>query len=331
MRTLACVGMLAALTGCSLQPEYSSPVLAMPEHWTSSSSPQSTTFSPGADAATAGRWWTALHDPAIDALVAAAFRDSPAVDEVMARTDEARAVLRGAAAGRVPSLQANASGTRQQAVGAAPGETQRSSLADAGVGVGYELDVFGRVRESVRAAENRVAARSAEVQGARLTLVAQIADGVVALRSCAFSQRVRALDIASRAQVLELTRRRVAAGMDARVEAARATNSLASAHIDAALLKQQCEGEVNALVALTGLSSADARAVVLEAGAQTASLQLTPPFMPVAPNLVLCLSLQLFWSITQICWQQIGMPPPHGQTSAWRARRACRASILAQC
>src|SRR6185369_16353283 len=100
------------------------------------------------------------------------------------------------------------------------------SVANATLALGYEVDLFGRVRESVSAAENRVAARSAEVQGARLTLVAQIADGVVALRACEFSRRVRALDIESRTQILELTRRRVAVGVDARVEESRAINSL---------------------------------------------------------------------------------------------------------
>lgn len=277
-RTLACIVVIAALSGCTLQPDYSTPVGAMPAQWSDAQRVIRTSESePIPD-----RWWTALRDPAIDALVVAALGDSPTVDEVVSRTDEARAVLRGVAARRLPAVQANAGAARQQGAAAEPGKTELSSVAEAGLSVGYELDVFGRVRESVRAAENRLAARAAEVHSARLTLVAQVADGVVSLRACAFSQRVRALDIESRTQVLDLTRKRVAAGVDARVEESRALNSLAGARTEAALLNQECERQTHALHALTGLDSVEVRSLVLGPGAEAP--ENTPPFMPVSPE-----------------------------------------------
>jgi outer membrane protein TolC len=165
-------------------------------------------------------------------------------------------------------------------VAAEGGETELSSVADAALSVGYEIDGFGRVRESVRAAENRLAARSAEIQSARLALVAQVADGVVALRACAFSQRARALDIESRMQVLDLTRQRVAAGVDARVEESRARSSLASARTEAALLNQECERQTHALYALTG--SVQVRSIILGSGEEPP--ENTPPLMPVSPE-----------------------------------------------
>jgi NodT family efflux transporter outer membrane factor (OMF) lipoprotein len=194
-------------------------------------------------------------------------------------------MLRSVGAQRLPSIQANASATRQQGAAASGSGTELSSVAGVGLGVSYEIDVFGRVRESVRAAENRLAARTADVQSARSTLVAQVADGVVSLRACAFSQRVRALDIESRTQVLKLTRQRVAAGLDARVEESRARNSLASALTDAALLNQECERQTHALYALTGLDSAEVRSRVL--GSDEGAAENTPPFMPVSPELPL--------------------------------------------
>ena len=270
---LPCIGMLAALSGCTLQGSYSPPAMEMPEKWTESQGAARTTdlAPPFPD-----RWWTALHDPAIDTLVFAALSDSPTVDEVVARTDEARAVLRGVGAQRLPSVQINASTARRRGAAAAPGETGISSTADAGLGISYEIDVFGRVRESVRAAENRLAARSAEVDSTRLALVAQVAEGVVSLRACAFSARARAIDIGSRTQVLELTRRRVAAGLDARVEESRATSSLASAHTDAALLEQECGRQTYALQALTG--SFEIRSIVLGSGKELRDN--TSTFMP---------------------------------------------------
>ena len=285
-RTLACIGITAMMSGCALQAEYSPPALEMPKQWadaqvSSLSDVEAASRMPQADEPFPHQWWTALRDPAIDALVSIALGDSPMLDEVISRTDEARAVLRGTRAQRVPSTQANASVARQRGAAAEAGQTERSSVADAGLSFGYELDVFGRVRESVKAAENRLAARAAEVESARLTLVSQVADEVVALRACAFSQRVRALDIESRTQVLDLTRRRVNAGVDARIEESRATASLASARTDAALLSQECETRALALQALTG--SAEVRSIVLGSAEEAPEV----PFMPVSPALPL--------------------------------------------
>jgi NodT family efflux transporter outer membrane factor (OMF) lipoprotein len=228
-------------------------------------------------------WWTALGDPGIDALVRAALSDSPTLDEMEARSDEARAALGGVRARQLPSITAGAHATRQRGAGAESGETALSSAADAGIGLDYEIDLFGGVRESVRAAGYRTAARSADVDSARLTLAARIADGVVALRACAFSQQVRSLDMASRSQVLDLTLRRVAAGRDARVEASRASSSLASARTEAALQDQECKRQTHLLHALTGLRSDVVRASVLGTG--DALPMGEPPFMPTSPAL----------------------------------------------
>jgi NodT family efflux transporter outer membrane factor (OMF) lipoprotein len=170
---------------------------------------------------------------------------------------------------------------RQRDVAQVPGETEFSSAGSVGLGVSYEVDVFGRVRESVRAATHRLAARTAEVQNARLLMVAQIAEGVVALRACEFSRRLRAIDIDSRKQVLDLTRLRVAAGVDARAEESRARNSLAAARTEAALLDQECERWSQALFALTGVDCNGIRSAVRgEISPEGDAL-----FMPVAPEL----------------------------------------------
>jgi outer membrane protein, multidrug efflux system len=271
------VGILIVMSGwmpgCASQRAYSLPEMTVQKPWS------------GPEGTIPDRWWTALGDPAIDALVDASLKDNPTLDEVVARNDEARAVLRGVGAQRWPWIRANASVSRQRGAAAEAGQTELSSVSSGGMGLSYEIDLFGRVRESVKAAENRVAARFAEVQGARSTLVAQVADGVVALRACEFSRRVRVLDIRSREQVLELTLGRVAAGVDARVEESRARNSLASARTEAALLNQECESQTLALDALAGLGRVEVRSIVLGSGEGAPADQ--PPFMPASPALSL--------------------------------------------
>lgn len=276
----AWLGLASALSGCALQAPYSSPDVEPASRWANS---LPAVAASGSDYALPAQWWTALGDPGIDQLVHAALSDSPTLDEVQARSDEALAALGDVRARRLPSITAGANATRRRGAGAVPGETELSSVADAGLGLAYEIDLFGRVRESVKAAGYRSAARSADVDSARLTLVAQIADGVVALRACAFSQQVRSLDMASRSQVLDLTLRRVAAGRDARVEASRASSSLASARTEATLQDQECNRQTHLLHALTGLRSEVVRANVL--GISDERPVGEPPFMPTSPAL----------------------------------------------
>lgn len=277
-RSLACYGIAAAMSGCALQSPYSPPPTEMPERWVKM---QAASGPAVLGHSFPDRWWTALHDPAIDTLVAVALRDSPTVDELAAKADEARGLLGGVGAQRLLSIQANASVARQQGAAREPGEAELSSAASVGLGVSYEVDAFGRVRESVRAAAHRLAARTAEVQSARLTLVAQVAEGVVALRACEFSRRVRAIDIESRTQVLDLTRQRVAAGVDAQIEESRSRSSLAAARTESALLEERCQRRTLALSALTGIDSDDVRSTVLDDDSPDAEA----PFMPVAPEL----------------------------------------------
>jgi outer membrane protein TolC len=93
-RSLACYGIAAVMSGCTLQSPYSPPPTEMPERWATM---QATSDHAARGYSFPDRWWTDLQDPAIDALVALALRDSPTVDELVAKADEARGLLGRAA------------------------------------------------------------------------------------------------------------------------------------------------------------------------------------------------------------------------------------------
>jgi NodT family efflux transporter outer membrane factor (OMF) lipoprotein len=214
------------------------------------------------------RWWTALHDPAIDVLTDAALADSPTLAQAVARVDEARATLGVASAQFVPSIDAAASATRVQVPNTerfrSPKSVQARS-AGAGLNLSWEIDLWGRVRQTADAAQSRLDARSGDAQGARLSLAAQVADSILGLRACNYSLQVRADDIASRQTQLAFTRRRVSVGFAAPVDEARSASGLASARTDFILQQEQCAREVDALVALTGFDAARVRGAVAHA------------------------------------------------------------------
>lgn len=265
-----------ALSGCALQPAYETPDLLIPLSWSvQSSGPQ----------AAADAWWRALNDNAINTLANAAFADSPTLAQAVARLDEARAIVgvNRAAQGPSAGASANVSRARSQNV-----TNQGGSAATLGTSASYgpnfnwELDLFGRVRQSVEAARNRLDARTADAASARLALAADVADGVLSLRACENARRILADDIASREKTLELTRMRLKTGFAAPVDEARAMAGIASSGTSLAAQDEQCARQVNALVALSGQSPTAVRQLL-----GTGGLPQAPAAAPALPAEVL--------------------------------------------
>jgi NodT family efflux transporter outer membrane factor (OMF) lipoprotein len=255
-----------SLTACSTQAPYQRPALALPAAW-ANAAPETRAGAGAAASATptpdAGAdnisWWTQLHDPAINALNDAAYADQPTLAQAVARIDEARATLGVNQAQQLPQARATGSATRassQNIASVNPPYTLLSNSASIGPSLSWELDLWGRLRESTEAARRRLDARDADAQGARLSLAAQIADGVLTLRACNYSLQVRDEDIASRDMELDLMRRRLAVGNVAPVDEANANSNLANARTNRISQQEQCTRTIDALVALSGLDAA---------------------------------------------------------------------------
>ncbi|MBX3667140.1 MAG: efflux transporter outer membrane subunit [Rhodocyclaceae bacterium] len=265
------------LTGCSLQQAYVAPTPAGPAAWSAVTPAQ------GDPAALDDAWWQALGDPAIDALVAAAFADSPTLARAVARMDEAAALLGVSNAAGAPVLGASTGITRAKSQNTMPliaSPTLRSTAVHAGPAFSWEIDLFGRVRHSVEAAQRRLDARTADAGQARLVLAAEVANKVTALRACDSTRGVAAADLASREKTLPLTRLRLQAGFAPAVEEARALAGIAAARGKLAAQEELCARELNALVALSGEEAAGIVRRVRGANEQRGA---GPVFMPPAP------------------------------------------------
>lgn len=132
-------------------------------------------------------WWQQLNDPAIDTLVDAALADSPYVAQAIARVEEARALADVTAAQRIPSMALSASSTRACCSDFA-GSTTSASLSERssiGLGFSWEIDLFGRVRNSIEARTLRIEARDSAAMASRVALTAQVGDAFMARRHVA--------------------------------------------------------------------------------------------------------------------------------------------------
>jgi outer membrane protein TolC len=298
-----------SLAACTTQPAYQQPTLQTATAWTNAA--PAANVSETADPVASETWWVELHDPAIDTLTAAALADSPTLAQAAARVDEARATLTVSKAQRLPQLTANAGVARaksQDAASITGPSTVRTDSGSIGPNLNWELDLWGRAKASSEAARNRLDARNADAHGARLSLAAQVAEGVLSLRACNYSLAVRDDDIASRETELRLMHQRLAAGNVAPVDEANASSNLASARTNRFSQQEQCARDVDALVALSGSDAATIRELmarpltasapaaagdsasasprIAEASA-TSVMPTAPPLLPAMPATVL--------------------------------------------
>jgi outer membrane protein, multidrug efflux system len=215
-------GLLLVLTApsfaaCTVGPSYRKPDPSTPARW----SGLAATGTQVVDAGTRGdlgQWWRGLGDPLLSELVDQALRQSLDLGKAQARLREARARLGVAGATRFPSLEASASASRSGS-SAGPGGAGGSAVAtsgtqvNAGFDASWELDLFGGVRRNVEAATADQETAVANLDVARVSLVAEVARSYVEVRSLQIRLGIARTNLGSQTETLELTEFRAQAGL----------------------------------------------------------------------------------------------------------------------
>ena len=198
-------------------------------------------------------WWQRLDDPLLVQLIDAAQDVSPSVASAAARIGQARATAVGAGAALLPSLDATASASR--------GLTQPSvpiaTTAQAGLQAAWEIDLFGRNRAALDAAQARQQGAQAQWHDARVAVAAEVASQYVTVRACALLRGLAGEDAKSRGETARLSALSTRAGFTAPAVDALARASAAEAKNRLVQQLSQCDVYLKAMVALTGLPEAD--------------------------------------------------------------------------
>ncbi len=200
-------------------------------------------------------WWRAAGDPELDALVARGLADHPSLRLAAARLRSAAAYADDARAARLPQVGAEVQVSRQHftANGLYPppygggdftNATAQSTLS-------YELDFFGRHAAALAAAIGAEQAAAADAASARLLLASSIAQAYVDLARALASREVALRTLEQRESLLSLTRERVGAGLDTKVELRQGEGSIPDARTQIEAFDEQAVLARHALAALT--------------------------------------------------------------------------------
>ncbi|QNB00041.1 efflux transporter outer membrane subunit [Massilia sp. Se16.2.3] len=148
------------------------------------------------------RWWRAFGDPRLDELVAAALARNSDVLIAVARVDEARAQAELAEAARLPAVNGALgvqAGRALQATGISDSKTIQPALQ-----ASWEPDLFGRIRNQVRAATLQYRASQAERDAVLLAVASTTAQNYIALLALDAQLFITHETVASRAEALRL-------------------------------------------------------------------------------------------------------------------------------
>jgi NodT family efflux transporter outer membrane factor (OMF) lipoprotein len=254
----------SALFGCAVGPNYVRPAVETPAAYK-----ESVPFKQAAprDQEPRGKWWEVFKDPKLDALLAQVEIDNQTIKAAEARVREARALTQAARAALFPLVSASAGATRSGTGGGNATVNSAGVISSQGGGVrnnynvaldvNWEVDLWGRVRRTVEASEATAQASVADLESAKLSAQALLAEDYFLLRVQDAQIRLLNDTVEAYQRSLQLTRNQYAVGVAARADVAQAETQLKSTQaqaIDAGLQRAQLE---HAIAVLIGKAPAD--------------------------------------------------------------------------
>jgi len=216
------VGFILLAGGCTVGPNYHKPDLPVPAAWMEAQQNGSDMRS-----VELARWWSAFNDPLLNSLVDRAVSSNLDLRLAEARIREARASRAVTASGAWPTVNVSGSYTRnrasENAIGApaqgavvAPsfgGANIDQNLYRSGFDASWEIDVFGRVRRSIEAADATVGATVEDRRDVLVTLLGEVAKNYIDLRGFQRRLAVAHANLMTQQDTLELTQVRFQAGL----------------------------------------------------------------------------------------------------------------------
>ncbi|MFO1129511.1 MAG: efflux transporter outer membrane subunit [Rhodospirillales bacterium] len=273
VRSVAAVGILAAaVAGCVVGPDYQPPDSSgLPTGWANAPlMPAATVAGEGTErsgddedgSANAG-WWASFNDPLLPALIDEALAANYDLRRAVAAITEARAVRRRTESGLFPTVDQSTAYERGRgsqtltSVGGSSFTDSSSSLAGddrftSEFAAGWEIDLFGKVRRGIEAAQAGIGAAETAAAGVRLSLAAEVGRTYVDARGLQLRMDITREQIASQRDTVDISRAKAQAGTGTGLDVVRAEAEMATTEAQLPPLQAAFAADVHRLSVLTG-------------------------------------------------------------------------------
>jgi len=276
--SFALAAALVLLAGCSIGPKYTKPTALVPPAYKELGAPNvegAWKRAQPRDEAARGSWWESFHDPQLNALEEKLNISNQNIAAAAANVQVARAMVREARAQYFPTLTA-VPGVTNSRVSTAFGQSIGATFTTYSLPLdaSWEPDLWGRIRNTVKANTFAAQASVADLENVRLSAQAELAADYYELRAQDAEKQLLDSTVRAYQESLELTVDVYKAGIGSDEAVAQAESQLKATEAqdtNLGVLRAQYE---HAIALLTG-QPASTFAVPLEA------LKANPPSTPV--------------------------------------------------
>lgn len=269
----------ALLAGCSVGPDYVRPAVEAPAAYKEAGN-----WKPAqpSDAVDRGKWWEVFEDPLHNQLQEQVDISNQNLARAEAQFHQALALVDAARAGFFPNLSGAVSVTRSRASATTqPSATPATRAAATSYNLPFQAswapDVWGSIRRAVEADEAAARASAGDLEAARLSAHAALAQSYFQLRALDAQQLLLEDTVAAYAKSLQLVQNQYAAGVVARADVVQAQTQIRATQaqaIEIGVARAQLE---HAIATLVGKSPAQ---LSIPRGPLKAVVPPVPPGLP---------------------------------------------------
>ena len=254
LRGILTIALAGLLTACTVGPHYQRAQAPSAPEWKTQPPWQAATPN---DNIPKGAWWTIYHEDQLNDLEQQLLKANQNLAAASSRLQEARAYARVQTAGYFPqtSVDPSASRTRysaQRALATPPYSAVTQNLFEIPFSLSYEVDLFGRVRRNLEAANANLQGSAADLQNVQLVLAAELAADFFSLRELDSETTVLRESEESQARALQLVENRHDQGVASGLDVAQQAAVLDATRTQLNLIQQQRDQYEHAIATLTG-------------------------------------------------------------------------------
>ena len=262
LSALAVAACCAMLAGCNVGPKYLPPTMTAPPAFNESTAQSNEagvwTVAQPQDAALRGKWWEIYNEPDLNSLEDELNIDNQSIRQSFENFMEARALVREARSQYFPTVSVGGSYTRSQSSANLSSSTssgtsggKQTQVFSLPADVSWEPDLWGKVRNAVRASQYTAQLTAADLENERLTEQASLTEYFFEIRGQDALQKLLNETVEADKKALEAVRAAYDAGVGDQisvVEAQTTYESAQSAAINLGIARAQYEHAIALLV-----------------------------------------------------------------------------------
>ncbi len=276
IRLVACALSCFVAAGCTVGPKYQRATAPVPAKWDVAEP-----WREGApkDGVAKGEWWGVFRDDDLSALEKQALDANQTIKVAAARLEQARASAAVQIATQFPTLSTSPSVQRQRLSGNRPASSNfpvKSPVSQTNnilpFTVGYEVDLFGRRRRNIEAAQASYQGTAADLENVRLVITAELAGDYFTLRQLDTELGILNRTVETLQKALQLVDSRHKGGVASGLDVAQEETLLHTTQTQATLLQQQRKQFEDAISVLVGKPAPDFHIASKELNAEPPAL-----------------------------------------------------------